>query len=69
VARDASPSSARTTAAIDIEGLVAARYDGAPGTVYLVRPDQHVSARWRRATASDLEFALARATCNATVGT
>jgi len=31
----------------DSEGLVARRYDGKPGTVYLIRPDQHVAARWR----------------------
>jgi 3-(3-hydroxy-phenyl)propionate hydroxylase len=28
-------------------GLVAKRYDARPGTVYLIRPDQHVAARWR----------------------
>jgi 3-(3-hydroxy-phenyl)propionate hydroxylase len=33
---------------IDGEGLVVARYDGQPGTCYLIRPDQHVAARWRR---------------------
>ena len=31
----------------DVEGLAARRYDGRPGTVYLLRPDQHVCARWR----------------------
>ena len=31
----------------DAEGLVQQRYDGQPGTVYLLRPDQHVAARWR----------------------
>ncbi|MGH7820309.1 MAG: FAD-dependent oxidoreductase, partial [Candidatus Binatia bacterium] len=31
----------------DTEGLIRARYDGAPGTFYLIRPDQHVAARWR----------------------
>ena len=29
-------------------GLVTARYDARPGTTYLVRPDGHVCARWRR---------------------
>jgi 3-(3-hydroxy-phenyl)propionate hydroxylase len=31
----------------DADGLAAARYGAAPGTCVLVRPDQHVSARWR----------------------
>ena len=32
---------------IDAEGLLAARLDARPGTVYLIRPDQVVAARWR----------------------
>ena len=31
----------------DVQGLVATRYDGTPGTTYLIRPDQHIAARWR----------------------
>lgn len=46
----------------DIEGLVAQRYDGQPHTCYLIRPDQHVCARWRGIDASALEHALQRAT-------
>jgi 3-(3-hydroxy-phenyl)propionate hydroxylase len=45
----------------DVQGRVAQRYDAAPGTAYLVRPDQHVCARWRMLEASDIEAALARA--------
>ncbi len=48
----------------DVEGLFAQRYDARDGTVYLVRPDQHVAARWRAADAGCVRAALARATCN-----
>lgn len=50
--------------AFDVEGLVAKRYDGTAGTTYLFRPDQHVCARWRHYSASAIEEAVARATCN-----
>ena len=33
---------------IDEQGVLTERYDGKPGTVYLIRPDQHVAARWRQ---------------------
>ena len=44
-----APSAAASgaIAITDTEGLLAARYDGQPGTAYLFRPDQHVCARWR----------------------
>ncbi len=47
--------------ALPAEGSVAERYDARPGTVYLLRPDQHVSARWRRASAADIVAAMNRA--------
>ena len=46
----------------DIVGLAARRCDARPGTVYLLRPDQHVAARWRRLDAAAVLAALARAT-------
>jgi 3-(3-hydroxy-phenyl)propionate hydroxylase len=49
---------------VDAQGLMAKRYDARPGTTYLLRPDQHVVARWRSLNASAVRVALARATCN-----
>ncbi|WP_027995819.1 FAD-dependent oxidoreductase [Simplicispira psychrophila] len=48
----------------DSAGRFAQRYDATPGTTYLLRPDQHVAARWRAFDATHLAAALARATCN-----
>jgi len=47
---------------VDTQGLVAKRYDATPGTTYLLRPDQHVVARWRGLNANAVQAALARAT-------
>ncbi|MCP5268100.1 MAG: FAD-dependent oxidoreductase [Zoogloeaceae bacterium] len=48
----------------DLQHLVARRYDAREGTVYLLRPDQHVVARWRKFDAHRIRSAVARATCN-----
>ena len=48
----------------DREGLVHARYGGA-GAVYLVRPDQHVAARFRGFDAAAIDRALLRASGSA----
>jgi 3-(3-hydroxy-phenyl)propionate hydroxylase len=47
------------------EGLAAQRYDARPGTAYLLRPDQHVCARWRQPVAGKLAAALRRALARA----
>jgi 3-(3-hydroxy-phenyl)propionate hydroxylase len=46
-----------------VAGHITRRYDARTGTVYLIRPDQHVAARWRRFDAAALQAALARALC------
>jgi 3-(3-hydroxy-phenyl)propionate hydroxylase len=45
---------------VDCKGLLQQRYDGRPGTVYLIRPDQHVAARWRAFDAAAVEQAMRR---------
>ena len=43
-------------------GALAGRYLGeAPGAVYLIRPDQHVAARWNAFDEAALRAALRRA--------
>ncbi|MDP9970176.1 3-(3-hydroxy-phenyl)propionate hydroxylase [Variovorax paradoxus] len=45
--------------------LAVQRYDAQPGTVYLLRPDQHVCARWRQPTAENIRAAICRALAKA----
>jgi len=50
---------------LDTQGTIAQRYDMQPLTCYLVRPDQHVAARWRSFDPAQVRAAVARATGNA----
>ncbi len=47
---------------LDVQGLVAQRLDASPGSAYLIRPDQHVAARWRQPSEAGVRAALATAT-------
>jgi 3-(3-hydroxy-phenyl)propionate hydroxylase len=46
---------------IDRAGIFAARFDARPGSTYLVRPDQHLTARFRRFEADKVRSAVDRA--------
>lgn len=48
---------------VDSDGVLTQRYDARPGTVYLIRPDQHVAARWRRFDPAKLQAAWRTARC------
>jgi 3-(3-hydroxy-phenyl)propionate hydroxylase len=44
----------------DESGFFNQRFDTSPGSTYLVRPDQHLAARWRHANSSAVESASRR---------
>ena len=48
----------------DTEGLLTQRSDAQPGTFYLLRPDQHICARWRHFDPDEVRAAVHRATAN-----
>jgi 3-(3-hydroxy-phenyl)propionate hydroxylase len=50
----------------DETGLIAQRYGGHHGVAYVIRPDQHVAARFTHPTAEKVAGALARARATAT---
>ena len=60
--RGVAPAGLRTLQ--DARGFFAERYGARHGTCYLIRPDQHVCARWRSFDLSRVSAALDRATCN-----
>jgi len=45
----------------DLKGRVTERYDLTPGSAYLIRPDQHICARWRQPSVPEVEAAYRRA--------
>jgi 3-(3-hydroxy-phenyl)propionate hydroxylase len=55
------PQERSELAIADEAGNVARKYAAEPGTVYVLRPDRHVCARWRRADAAHVCQALRRA--------
>jgi len=62
VARQAGTPPAGCAVVVDAQGTAARRCDARPGTAYLLRPDQHVAARWRALDAAAVRAAVARAT-------
>ena len=64
-ARSETDGATAVTAVLhDVEDLLYERYDGSSDTTYLIRPDQHVCARWRRYDAGAIDAALRRALGN-----
>ena len=46
---------------VDTDGAIAQRFDTSPGAAYLLRPDQHLCARWRSFDRAKVEAARNRA--------
>ena len=65
VSRDAHDTKADL---IDSHGVITERYDLSPGSVVLLRPDQHVCGRWRTVDPIALRHAIQRALAHAMEG-
>lgn len=63
--KGAAARAAGAKTAEDTEELAAQRYDATAGATYLIRPDQHVCARWRVFDPTKIQAALDRATARA----
>ncbi|HEX7908105.1 MAG TPA: FAD-dependent oxidoreductase [Paraburkholderia sp.] len=61
--RSATAGAARAHA-IDVTGRLHDMLDAGPGTVYLIRPDGHVLARWRNGSAAAVQRAIHMALTN-----
>lgn len=61
VTRRGASSEIAWPVAEDIENVLWHRYDARAGTVYLIRPDHHVAARWRQFDRGKVALALRRA--------
>ena len=49
---------------VDPAGRLHEMLDATPGTVYLIRPDGHVLARWRNGNATDVQSAVTASLTN-----
>ena len=57
-----APRTTLNTIELPTAGIAAERYDAERGATYLIRPDQVVAARWKKATIADIETAHLKAT-------
>ncbi len=63
--RGQAPRETEGFVVVEDDGLAFERFDAGEGATYLLRPDQHVSARWRAFDPVKIQAALDRATARA----
>lgn len=61
VVRDPQAAARVLPTVVDTTGKLSAGYDAGFGTAYLIRPDRHIAARWRRPTVEKVVAAYQRA--------